>query len=294
RSGAVRPTHFYSSASYGIGQLLGPCHIFSKAGGLGDELMAVSAIQAAVRLHPNIELVFHTRFSGLFQGLVGTKSVVAFDTETIPNDALALTYAIKQERSVNEQMALQLGVHEGPFPIDLPSQELKLPTDWHRDGQPIVLIQPSASGWTPNKQWSLEKWKQLVESMPLEWKVVELGSFPVLNPPPVHPGWVSLAGKTTLQEYVSCFQAASIFVGPVSSGMHLAHAYKLPSVIIIGGYEAAHFPYPLATQFGSELSCAPCGLRSPCPYDLRCLKEIKPGDILNSIFNKLSTIVSAE
>lgn len=291
---AFPPRYIYSFLRRKHALETGPCNVFSKAGGLGDELMAVSAIQAAVCAQPQLEVVFYTRFLNLFQGLAGPKSVVALDAKTLPDHALALTYTIKQDRSVNEQMAQQLGAYNGPNPIDLPSRELELPANWPSNCKPIILIQPCASGWTPNKQWPLGYWRRLVESMPSEWTVVEVGKDNALDPAPSHPGWISLVGKTTLLEYVSCFREATIFVGPVSSGMHLAHAYKLPSVIVIGGYEAAHFPYPLAIQFGTKLPCAPCGLRSPCPYDLRCLKEIKPDSVLEAIFDRLSIFVPVE
>jgi hypothetical protein len=261
-----------------------PIDVFSKAGGLGDELMAVMAIQAKAASHPTARLVFHTRFFSLFDGLPGAHTVVPLQ-HPLPGNAIGLTYAAKQPLSVPAQMAAQLGVTSATFPVELPERPLRLPTGWPGPdaGSRILLIQTAASGWTPNKQWPAEFWLQWINRLPPEWHVVEVGTESALEQIPNHPGWHSLVGTTQLEEYVSCFRRADAFVGPVSSGMHLAHVYKVPSVIIAGGYEAAHFPYPLARQLGSHLPCAPCWLTTPCPYDRRCLRDITPDQVLQEL-----------
>jgi len=261
-------------------------HVFSKAGGLGDELMAAMAIQATAAIHPSARLVFHTRFQSLFEGLLGASAVRPLQ-HPLPANAVGLTYAAKQPLSVPAQMAAQLGVTADAFPIQLPERPLHLPGGWPDSEARVVLVQTTASGWTPNKQWPAEYWLQLINRLPAEWKVVEVGTESALEQAPDHPGWRSLVGRTDLEEYISCFRRANGFVGPVSSGMHLAHAYKLPSVIIVGGYEAAHFPYPLARQLGSDLPCAPCWLRTPCPYDRRCLREITPEQVLAELLTQV-------
>lgn len=260
--------------------------VYSKAGGLGDELMAAMAIQCAIADFPALRCTFYTRFHSLLNGLEGPERVLPLPPSP-PKNAIALTYGAKQLLSVPAQMAAQLGAAPTSFTLALPERPVQLPVSWPADGRPIILIQTAASGWTPNKQWPSEHWEKFISSLPDSHHVIEIGAESALSSPGHHPRWRSLVGKTSFEEYTSCFRSAALFVGPISSGMHLAHAYQLPSVIIAGGYEAANFPYPLARQLGSDLPCAPCWLRTPCPYHRKCLHEITPDRVLREVLEQI-------
>ncbi len=267
-----------------------PINVYSKAGGLGDELMTAMAIQAKSAVHPNSYLNFHTRFHTLFDGLQGANTVVPLQQQLLSTKAIGLTYEAKHHLSVPAQMADQLGVTADVFSLQLPERPLRLPTRWPDSSARIVLIQTAASRWTPNKQWPTEHWLQLINQLPVEWKVVEVGTESALDQPPDHPGWLSFVGTTNLDEYVSCFRSSDVFVGPVSSGMHIAHAFNLPSVIIVGGYEAANFPYPFAIQIGTSIECSPCWLRNPCPFSKVCLGQISVTQVTSKIMAQLRPI----
>lgn len=252
----------------------GVLNVYSKGGGLGDELMTLCAIQAAVRSEPALKIALHARHHSLLHGAPVIAELRQFEGGSA---GMGITYAHKHPLPILRQMAAQIGVPDAhDFALELPERPLRLPAGWPHDHHPKVLVQISASEWTPNKQWPLEHWATLIENLPPEFSIIEVGGSPAMPVSPRHPKWRTLAGQTTLEEYVSCFRAATLFVGPVSSGMHLAHAFRLPSVILTGGYEAANFPYPRAMQLGSSVECAPCWLRTPCPHDLRCLREITP------------------
>ena len=80
--------------------------------------------------------------------------------------------------------------------------------------------------------------------------------------------FISLVGGTTLEELAYIISVADLFVGPVSGGMHLANAFHVPAVIIVGGYEApAGYPYKDVSFFYSPVECAPCWAKT-CPFDL--------------------------
>lgn len=263
-------------------------HVYSKGGGVGDELIAACAIQAAVRRQPGLEIVYHARFQTLLDGLAGPRTVAPFDETYLRQNSKGLTYAHKHSLPIPKQMTAQLGVPDADdFSLDLPERPIRLPAGWPAGDNPRILVQVSASGYTPNKQWPLKHWQALIEELPEGFSVIEVGTVTAFSTPPRHPGWCSLAGQTSLEEFASCFRACSAFVGPVSGGMHLAHAFRVPSVIITGGYEAANFPYPLATQIGSGVECAPCWLRTPCPHERRCLREISPETVTKALFRHL-------
>jgi ADP-heptose:LPS heptosyltransferase len=266
----------------------GKFHIWSVASGVGDELMALGAAQALEKAQSR-RVVFHARHLELLQPDVGGPIPVPFDREKLPPRGIALSYLSKHRLSVIAQMALQLGLRPQDFPICLPSRSVEdLPQDFPREGQRIVL-QTSASGWTPNKQWPEEHWRSLIEALPQDVEVIEVGSESVLSTLPRHSHYRSLVGRTSLLQFAACIQEADVFIGPVSGGMHLAHAYEVPSVIIIGGYEETH-PYPLSRQFYTPVPCAPCWLRTPCPYDRACLRQISPAEVARSVISILRPI----
>lgn len=264
-------------------------HVYSKAGGLGDELMAVGIIQAAIRQFPEWKCIYHTRYPQLLQHVERPSAVVTYDATRLPNSTLTLTYGSKSRYSLNAQMAGQLGIQPECYEIELPAPPpVPLSSLGHLPTK-LIVIQPGASPWTPNKQWPLEHWLQLLAALPAEWTILEVGAEALMKTTARHPRFLSVAGKTSLLEYASWIKQADAFVGPPSSGMHLAHAYRVPSVILIGGYEAANYPYPRAKQLGTNVFCAPCWLRTPCPYDRRCLREITVEQVYQAVLAQLAS-----
>lgn len=249
--------------------------VYSKGGGLGDELMTLCALQAAQRKDPSVQFLFYTRFYSLLRGAPSVTEMRPLSPNTILDGAIALGYRHHQKLPILNQLAAELYQPTADdFTLRLADRTYSLASQWPTEADTVVLIQTTASAWTPNKQWPEESWRAFIESLPHQISIVEVGTNSALKTTPRHPKWHSLVGHTTMEEYAACFQRASVFVGPVSSGMHLAHGFGIPSVIIVGGYEAANFPYPLARQIGSDVSCAPCWLRSACPLNLSCLRTI--------------------
>jgi len=265
-----------------------PLEVYSKGGGLGDELMALCAVQAVQRQDPSRAWIFYTRFFSLLQGAPGVADMRPLEKSTALGRAVGIGYQHRHEQPILPQIVTELGCSSPcDFTLQLAPRDFEAPAEWPQEAQELVLIQTTASGWTPNKQWPEEHWQGLIDSLPSTVTVVEVGTSSVLTSPPRHPRWHTLVGQTSMEEYAGCFQRASVFVGPVSSGMHLAHAFSLPSVIIVGGYEAANFPYPLARQLGSEVPCAPCWLRTPCPHDWACLRRITVDQVKTAVLAQL-------
>ena len=249
--------------------------------------MALGVTQAAKRMYPAWDCVFHSRHFTLLENAPGLHRVVEFAPAS-DDERFEFTYAHKTPYSLNRQMAMQIG-------LDLPDYAIELPripeAHWlvrELCGQVTLVIQTDSSGWTSNKDWPNNYWQALVESLPSEWAVLEVGRESVFQEQPKHAGFHSFSGKTSLLEYVALIQNADAFVGSPSGGMHVAHAYRRPSVIVIGGYEAAHYPYPLSRQLGTEVSCAPCWLREPCPYQKKCLLQITPKQVHEALMLQMN------
>lgn len=265
-------------------------NIYSVAGGLGDELMIWGVLQTFAARRPAARVTFHSRFAEVLKRASSTIHVVPYDAGTLPKGSTGLGYVGRTQQSINEQMAARLGLVPDTYPIPLPSFPVGTPGGGYPRAGTIIVIQPVASAWTPNKQWPQAYWTKLVESLPADATVVELGQSPFFNTPPRHPHFVSLAGSTSISDYIAAISHASVFVGPPSSGMHVAHAYGIPSVIMVGGYEAPVYPYPRAIQLHTEMPCSPCWLCTACPHDRACLRKITPEVALDAILTQLETV----
>ena len=156
--------------------------------------------------------------------------------------------------------------------------------------RPMIVIQPHASDWTPNKTWPATYWRELVETLVVDYDVVETGTRAVIGADFQHARFHSLAGHTSVGEFIHLVSTAQLFVGPVSGGMHLASAFQVPAVILYGGWESpAGHRYPNVIPFYSPIECAPCWLTTPCPYQTKCLTMISPALVMTAVHQALTT-----
>ena len=91
---------------------------------------------------------------------------------------------------------------------------------------------------------------------------------------------MDLRGKTSLEEMAAVIAASDMYIGPISGPYHIAAAVGIPSIAVSGGFEhPENTRYPKSIIFSSDLSCAPCWLRTECPNSKECLTTILPIDV---------------
>lgn len=94
------------------------------------------------------------------------------------------------------------------------------------------------------------------------------------------------AGKTPWIELPKVLRSSDLVIGNNSGIAHLANSLKIPAIVIFGGSVSVEEwgPRGATTMIVStELSCSPCANPSGCPYDKRCLREIRPRHIVSVI-----------
>lgn len=105
---------------------------------------------------------------------------------------------------------------------------------------------------------------------------------------------LSLAGEVSLPETFALICHAPCFVSNDSGLMHAAAAGGVPQVALFGSTteELGFFPLNPAAQVlqNPQLSCRPCSHigRAACPKGhFRCMKEIRPEEVVEVILKKL-------
>jgi ADP-heptose:LPS heptosyltransferase len=252
-----------------------------RAGGLGDVLMCTPALRALKQANPNCKINFYTDFPGLVRGLWYLDKVDHADHR--PATAIHLHYEdVKFPKNhLAKLMGQEIGVRVDDVRPDCNVQrELveKFRNEWREFPRPHILVQRRASHWTPNKNWPEEYWQGLIRSLSKSASIIEIGEADPGRPGLEDSGrYIDLRGKTNIDALIACVAAADILVAPVSGPSHIAAAVGTPAVVIVGGYElAANATYPGNKVFYTAIGCSPCWLRTPCPIDRECLRQILP------------------
>ena len=264
-----------------------------RRGAIGDVLMCTPALRELKQKNPTSYVRFYTNFPTLVRGLPYIDEVLAPDdlpNPSRPNNLVLLQYenAIPPRAHIAKIMGDNLGLNvrnvRPDCVIDFTAVNCfrKL---WCKLPRPHIIVQRRASRWTPNKDWPEGYWFELIENLSQQTGVIEVGNL-ISNHKISAKNYIDLCDQTSLEELVAAIAAADILVGPISAPVHIAAAARIPAVVIYGGYE-----HPLNTSYTGNLSlytplaCAPCWLREPCPYDLKCLKIIRPDTVAAAIWS---------
>ena len=91
------------------------------------------------------------------------------------------------------------------------------------------------------------------------------------------PGARSLAGRTSLGQFIELAAACRVFLTNDSGAMHVASALGVPTVAVFGATDDTTTgpTGPLSRVVREHAECAPCLLRE-CPIDHRCMTRVTP------------------
>jgi len=212
------------------------------------------------------------------------------------NDIRALDKSILTQ-TVQRYVALGLP-RESSQPPEVPAPRLSVNLDNQRylmeslgldSVQPIIAFMPGAE-YGPAKQWPAEYYSLLAGRLIGQgFQVWIFGSEnerrlgeEIASP---HAGVHNLCGRTRLEEVIDLMAATRLAVSNDSGLMHVAAAVDIPVVAIYGSSSASFTP-PLTEKksiLSRDLECSPCFERR-CPLGhYRCLRDIKPEQVLELV-----------
>lgn len=133
------------------------------------------------------------------------------------------------------------------------------------------------------KNWPLDNWVQLIDSISQDFSIIQLGDK---NEPKL--GDITrFAGKYSMRESAALLSQADLFIGPDSLLMHIANGLNIPSIIIFGGSRPVNsFGYSQNINLSTSPDCSPCWIHEGyevCNHELECLHKISTSDVLTSI-----------
>lgn len=271
----------------------------ARSGGLGDVLMCTPIVREIKRRNPECHVRFFTNFAGLVDGLPQFDEVLPFSAH--PWDAFHLEYRtpVPIGTHLAQAMALNFGMEIEdcrPDCIVRPealSEVRQLLPARLLTSKPLVVVQRKASAWTANKEWPEPYWRDLGRRLRDRVVLVEIGEYDgSVSPIGCH---IDLRGKTTIEQLVAVVSEADLLIGPDSGPVHIAAATSTPALVIYGGYlHPSHTGYNGHTGHYTQTFCAPCWLRTPCPYDLGCMTAIQPATVETTASRMLDIIPSRE
>lgn len=176
--------------------------------------------------------------------------------------------------------------------------KLKVPNEWLelaldklrkygvKQGNKILSMQITSAG--QSRFWPVKRWKELsVLARKKGFRVVWLSDIIVLDD---YKFVVNMTGRLTLEEYIGTIVLSKCFVGPDSSGIHIAGFTNTKAIGLFGsidpGLRVAHYDtvYPIV----GKRWCVPCNdwADHSCEDSEKhpiCMWNIKPKTVMKKI-----------
>jgi len=155
-----------------------------------------------------------------------------------------------------------------------------------------ICIEPcSKKGFTQNKEWPFERWRSLAAALvcrlaPSGIRVVRIGSEAC---EPLE-GVVDISGMTTFREAAHIIRNSLGLVTHEGGLAHLAAAVGTRSVVLMSSMIPKELmAYPSNINLYTEIACAGCGLKGPCPRKLECMLRISVDEALQACVRMIET-----
>ncbi len=156
--------------------------------------------------------------------------------------------------------------------------------------RPILALCPGAE-YGPAKQWPIENYVACAKyKISKGWQVWVFGSQKEILlgaeiQSVVGKNCINLCGKTTLPDVVDLLSISKAVISNDSGLMHIAAALNKPLIALFGSSSPNMTP-PLSNQariISLKLKCSPCYKRTCPKRHLKCLRDITPVKVIQTL-----------
>lgn len=173
-----------------------------------------------------------------------------------------------------------------------------------REEERIIAVNVNASELSKERRWPRENFVELVKAFAEKkcGRVVLVGSPDEAEyvrsvhdslPGEIKGEVVDLSGRLNLEDFIALIRTCSLFISNDSGPLHIASALGIPTVSFYGP-ESPHLYGPVGSDnlvFYAGVYCSPClnvynAKRAMCNGDNRCIREIKPEEVINVLREK--------
>ena len=234
----------------------------------------------------DLAISFRSHFySNLLLFLTGSKKQQLFKKTT--HYSLPTTHSLHQVEKYNAFINAVTGRTDSPGPLRL---------DWPKKmyDRPTLGINPGAT-YGSAKRWYPDKFAVVAAALADRFDIVVFGGpgetdiagdiEKMVREKGVR-NVINLAGKTTIPQLCSAVGGLDLFITGDSGPMHVAAAYKVPTVAIFGPtrhLETSQWMNPKSVIIHHEMECAPC-MKRTCPLKHHeCMKGIEAREVVEAV-----------
>ena len=177
---------------------------------------------------------------------------------------------------------------------NMPAEDLKTYFHPAQNKKPTLGINPGAS-YGSAKRWYPEKFAKVAIALSTQYDILifggpsEIDIASDIEKELVNAkidNYVNIAGKTNIKEMCEKIGGLDLFITGDSGPMHVASAFKVPTVAIFGptkDNETSQWHNPQSIVVKKEMACAPC-MKRTCPLKHHeCMTSIMPDDVLDAV-----------
>jgi heptosyltransferase II len=174
-------------------------------------------------------------------------------------------------------------------PLQLANLQLHIPP--HRYTRPTLGINPGAT-YGSAKRWYPEKFADVARAFAERYDIVIFGGpneVEMANEIESRLSGINvtnLAGKTSIAQLCSFLGGLDLFITNDSGPMHVAAAYRVPTVAVFGPtrhLETSQWRNEKSVIVRHEMECAPC-MKRECPLGHHeCMKGITSNEVIEAL-----------
>ena len=181
------------------------------------------------------------------------------------------------------------------FKLDSKTEDLKIYFEPYKYEKPTLGINPGAS-YGSAKRWYPEKFAEVAKELSTQYNIIIFGGPAEVDMAndienelkKSNVACENIAGQTSIKELCQKIGGLDLFVTGDSGPMHVAAAFKVPTVAIFGptkDKETSQWMNPHGVIVKKEMECSPC-MKRVCPLKHHeCMKFIEAEDILEKVKN---------